>query len=238
MVKEMKIAVFFDIDDTLYNQVLPFEQAFKQEFPTITVDIEKVYMESRRLSDSVFTQAENGMLSMERMHIYRIQEAMRQFGFVISDDEALVFQAAYAHFQKKIELSLEIRSCLDFCQKNQMKIGIITNGPLEHQGEKIKTLGLLDWVKEDFIFISSECGCAKPQVEIFDKARQTIPEGYQLYYIGDSYENDVKGSYYAGWQPVWFNKRKRLVDHHAEQMTYDEVKTERELFEYLCYLVK
>ncbi|WP_018377662.1 HAD family hydrolase [Streptococcus ovis] len=232
----MKIAVFFDIDDTLYNQVSPFERAFKQQFPTMIVDIEKVYMESRQLSDSVFAKTESGDLSMERMYIYRIQEAIRRFGFMISDDEALAFQEAYANFQKKIQLSLEIRSCLDFCQKNQMKIGIITNGPSKHQWDKIKALQLLNWVDKDSIFISSECGYAKPQVEIFDAARRSIPKGHSLYYIGDSYENDVKGSYHARWKAVWFNRRKRVATICTEQVGYDEIKTEKELFDYLQHL--
>ena len=51
----MSKVIFFDIDDTLYNQIEPFQKSFDKNFSFPDIDIEDVFKTSRRLSDEVFT---------------------------------------------------------------------------------------------------------------------------------------------------------------------------------------
>ena len=72
-----------------------------------------------------------------------------------------------------------MKQTLDKCF-GKIKLGIITNGPAEHQKNKIRALGLMQWIPEECIF------------------------------VGDSFDNDVAGAKNAGWKAVWFNRRNRV----------------------------
>lgn len=90
-------------------------------------------------------------------------------------------------------------------------VGIITNGPVQHQFNKIKSLDLTSYVSKDHIFISDEVGVAKPNKQIFQHVAQQVDMlPSEILYIGDSWPNDVVAPMEAGWQAIWYNHRKRL----------------------------
>ena len=61
------------------------------------------------------------------------------------------------------------------------------------------------------MFISAEIGAAKPDIRVFRKVQEALGlDAGHIYYIGDSFANDVAGAKRAGWKAVWFNRR-----HHA-----------------------
>ena len=75
-------ALFFDIDDTLYNQLEPYERAFEAVFGgKIRLDISDLFRRSRKHSDISYQLLLEGKISSERMFIYRIQKALEEFGF-------------------------------------------------------------------------------------------------------------------------------------------------------------
>ncbi len=74
-------------------------------------------------------------------------------------------------------------------------MGIITNGPKEHQQHKINDLQINDWIPTEHTFISGKVGIEKPDKKIFKLVEEQIGiKGAETYYIGDSFENDVIGS--------------------------------------------
>ena len=203
-------AIMFDVDDTLYDQVVPFKKAVEKNFLNNNVDVEKLYQMSRKLSDEVFELTESGEMSLEEMHIYRIQEACKHFGMLISIEDAINFQNDYQNNQKEIELLSDIQDSFDFLLDNNITMGIITNGPKEHQKNKIKQLGLERWIPRENIFISSEVGIAKPDIRIFElvqKKLNLVPN--TTYYVGDSFDNDILGASNAGWNTVWSNRKNK-----------------------------
>ncbi|MBO0428078.1 HAD family hydrolase [Vagococcus fluvialis] len=202
--------IIFDVDDTLYDQVIPFKKAIEKNFPNNNIDIDKLYEMSRRFSDEVFELTERGEMNLENMHIYRIQEAFKYFGTTISQEEARTFQKDYQNNQKEITLLPDIQDSFDFVSKQHITMGIVTNGPIEHQKNKIKQLGLEKWIQKSNMFISSEVGIAKPDVRLFElvqKKMNLVPS--ETYYIGDSFENDVVGASNAGWNTIWINRKNK-----------------------------
>ena len=72
-------AILFDVDDTLYDQTVPFKEAYAEFFgdnPEIPVDV--IYPVTRKYSDQVYSQAMAGQITMEEMYIYRVQKAFRR----------------------------------------------------------------------------------------------------------------------------------------------------------------
>lgn len=200
--------LIFDMDDTLYDQLVPFQRSVEKNFDFSVTDMEALYLTFRKFSDAMFHQSERGEIPMEEMRIYRIQQACQEFGWTISDAEAQAFQSDYARFQGEIELTDDMRKILDHCLTNQIPLGVITNGPTAHQWRKVHQLQLTNWIPAEHIFISSEVGVAKPNKEIFQlvEERLSVPAA-ELTYIGDSYANDVIGAKDSGWQVIWLNRR-------------------------------
>lgn len=201
-------AIFFDVDDTLYDQLCPFKQAFEKNFIFNDIPVESLYITSRKLSDEVFHLSESGQMDLQTMHIYRIKKALALFNKEISDKEAIAFQKDYQKFQGEIELFSDVVDTLNFCFEQEIVMGIITNGPMEHQKRKIQQLEIEKWIPKENIFISSEVELAKPDIRIFHLVETKLHlDKRQIYYVGDSFRNDIIGAKSAGWKAIWSNRR-------------------------------
>lgn len=220
-------AIIFDMDDTLYDRSEPFRKAYEELFENkYPAPVRELYFSCFWRGDEVFDAAQNGEMSMEEYYIYRFQKGFADKGISITAQEALQFQDMYSANQQKIEMSDTIKQLLDYCKEQGVVLGILTNGPTEHQGRKIRRLGLEKWVPQEKIVISASCGLAKPDKRIFEYAEQQMQlAGMEIYYVGDSYEKDIPGAALAGWKTIWLNKdRKELTKDmvQPDNMVYDE----------------
>ena len=136
-------AVLFDLDDTLYDQVTPFEKAFaKTVGPTDLLDVPELFRMFRHHSDLLFEASVDGRLSVERMRVLRFQRACAVSGIIVSDETAAAFQETYAwNLYHAIEVTRTIRELLAWCAEN-VRMAIVTNGPSGHQRAKVRALGL------------------------------------------------------------------------------------------------
>lgn len=224
----------FDVDDTLYNQLLPFENAYEQIFQNRhEIDIHRLYVASRKHGDDVFEASERGEMSMDDMHVYRISKAFLEFAVTITREEALQFQRAYEKAQKQIYLSDVMKELLTMLKERGERLGVITNGPGQHQRNKIKALELETWIPREYAYISGELGMMKPDKRIFEYAVSHMQaDEAVVYYIGDSFANDIVGANHAGLKTVWMNRRNHTMPKMDVVPDY-EVHTEEALRELL-----
>ncbi|MDT2478377.1 HAD family hydrolase [Enterococcus avium] len=225
-------AIIFDIDDTLYDQLAPFKRAFEKHFYSPDIPIEELFKLSRMYSDEVFEESENGTMTHTEMHIYRIRRALEHFDQSITDQQARTFQLDYQINQNNIQFLPEMREAFDICVKHGIQFGIITNGPADHQLEKVNTLQLHQWIPAERIVVSGELGYSKPNLKIFQHA-ETIRglDKNTTYYVGDSFVNDVVGAKNAGWKTVWINRRKHDISGYdvSPDYTVDENRTMKQV---------
>ena len=229
------IGLVFDVDDTLYEQIVPFENAFRSLFD-IDIDMEKFYLLSRYYSDVKFEASRNGEMTMDEYHIYRIQEAAKDLGVYLTDEQALSMQKEYKKNQQKLKMSDTTISILELAKENDVKLGIITNGPSEHQWAKIEALGVEKWIPRENIIVSGDLGINKPDVRIFDVMKEKLQLNVDsLYYIGDSLENDIVGASNAGWNPIWINRYKMKMPKHIK--VYKKTENNNKLFEIIKKII-
>ena len=223
------IGLVFDVDDTLYEQIVPFENAYKSLFD-MNIDMEKFYLLSRYYSDVKFEASRNGEMTMDEYHIYRIQEAAKDLDVFLTDEQALNMQKEYKKNQQKLQMSDITINILKLARKNNVKLGIITNGPSEHQWSKIEALGVERWIDKDNIIVSGDYSINKPDVRIFEimQEKLQLPNDF-LYYIGDSIENDIVGANNAGWKSIWINRYKQKSSKEVD--IYKIAENNNELFE-------
>ena len=223
------IGLVFDVDDTLYEQIVPFEKAYKNLF-NMDIDMEKFYLLSRYYSDVKFEASRNGEMTMDEYHIYRIREAAKDLGVYLSDEEALNMQKEYKKNQQKLQMPDITISILELAKENNIKLGIITNGPSEHQWSKVKALGVERWINKDNIVVSGDYDINKPDVRIFEIMQEKLQlPNDSLYYVGDSLENDIVGANNAGWKAIWINRYKKKLPENVD--TYKIAENNGELFE-------
>ena len=231
------IGLVFDVDDTLYEQIVPFKNAYRSLFD-IDIDMEKFYLLSRYYSDVKFEASRNGEMTMDEYHIYRIQEAARDLGVFLTDEQALNMQKEYKKNQQKLQMSDITINILELAKKNNVKLGVITNGPSEHQWAKIDALGVEKLIPRENIIVSGDLGIInKPDVRIFDAMQVKLQlDTESLYYIGDSFENDIVGANNAGWKSIWINRYNKECSPGTE--IYEKVENNYELFEIIKKIIE
>ena len=231
------IGLVFDVDDTLYEQIVPFKNAYRSLFD-IDIDMEKFYLLSRYYSDVKFETSRNGEMTMDEYHIYRIQEAARDLGVFLTDEQALNMQKEYKKNQQKLQMSDITINILELAKKNNVKLGVITNGPSEHQWAKIDALGVEKLIPRENIIVSGDLGIInKPDVRIFDAMQEKLQlDTESLYYIGDSFENDIVGANNAGWKSIWINRYNKECSPGTE--IYEKVENNYELFEIIKKIIE
>lgn len=227
-------ALLFDIDDTLYDQATPFGAAYERAFPGIFrrgPSAEALFAARSRHSEHSFRKALGQEMTMTEMYRYRIREALAEFGFSISDEEADEFQRVYEQTQRELALSEGMEQVLAYCRERGVLLGVISNGPGEHQRKKARTLGLERYMKEEHVIVSGDVGFVKPDVRIFRLAERRMGlNPADTWYVGDSFGNDMAGAAGAGWHTVWMNRRhKTAPDADAPPWPDIEVANEDEL---------
>lgn len=203
--------IIFDIDDTLYHRQEPFVLAIKRLFSErITVDWSVLYQTFLDHGNALFEDSMSGRISVEEMRIRRIQLALKDFQFTITDQEALEFQNAYLWEQEHLKLHPAYQELFSFCSQRDIFLGIITNGPSSHQRVKYHAMGLEAWIPPAHVIASGDVGINKPATGIFEIAKETWNlDLTQTYYVGDSYEHDILSSKSVGWHTIWLDRTHR-----------------------------
>lgn len=203
--------VFFDLDDTLYDQLQPFSLALQSEnFIIERTLIEPLFRKVRFYSDLLWKTYINGKIDLDSLRTERLIRSCNEFNLDLSIEKARMIQAAYEKQQNSITPFSGVIELIINLQKHNKMVGIITNGPVEHQLNKIKALQLIPLISRDKIFISEGIGIAKPNKEIFQYVQKKLEvDAHQCCYTGDNWENDIVAPIEAGWKTVWFNHRNR-----------------------------
>ncbi|MFC4323895.1 HAD family hydrolase [Litchfieldia salsa] len=212
----MKIkCVFFDLDDTLHDHQKPFADSVNHCFNDFSRkhSISALYKKLRHYSDELWKDYSQNKLTLEELRIQRIILALRDFSYTISREQASSFQSQYEDDLSRISLFPDASHVLNTIKDHGIQIGLITNGPVQHQKNKIQALNLHTYFPNELIFISDEVGIAKPNPELFTLAagRVNLPPS-EILYVGDTWVNDIIGPLNAGWNTAWYNHREREAE--------------------------
>lgn len=96
------------------------------------------------------------------------------------------------------------RHLLDYLSAKGYALGILSNGFSGTQQKKLASSGISGYFQ--YIVLSEECGCQKPQRGIFDTAlRRAGCEAREVVMIGDNPDTDIRGAHEAGWPTIYFD---------------------------------
>lgn len=205
MSKVLKIeAVFFDLDDTLYNSTLMSQSARKNAVRAMIeagLDIDE---------DTAF----NLLMSIVKKygsnynkHFDRLLEELS-----VPSNPKLIAAAIVAYHRTKfahLRPFPDVVLTLLTLRKNH-KIGIITDGKKVKQWEKLIYLGLEHFF--DLVIINDKKTRHKPNNFAFKKAMKKLnfkkPE--KIIYVGNKIDTDILGAKNAKWISILFDFKKMV----------------------------
>ena len=202
-------AVFFDLDDTLFDHTLTSRGAVgvaRRSVPALRrVPLARLVGEYQQLLQAGWRRVVRGRTSPDEARVDRWRQLVALHVGRCSVADARALSRAYARAYRTIRRPIPGAVGLVRRVAERSAVAIVTNGIATQQREKLRFLGLQGAV--DHLIVSDEVGTMKPARPIFRAAlRATSARPEESVMIGDSWSNDVLGAREAGIRPIWFNR--------------------------------
>lgn len=181
-----RLCVAFDLDDTLYKErdfVMAGRSAVADVFSSIAGKSSEELIMMMNFADNAF----DSLLAIPEIENSNI---------VIQD----ILQV-YRNHEPELTLPEESRDVLYRLCKDNVYIGIITDGRIVTQWNKIKALGLDKIVEQQNIIVSEEFGADKKSPKSFEYMMERCPADKYIY-VGDNPAKDFFQARKLGWNTV------------------------------------
>jgi HAD superfamily hydrolase (TIGR01509 family) len=199
--------ILFDVDDTLFDRRRSQEyildlivEGYRELFDPI--DRAAVGDALRRSDVIVSSRMDAGLTFPDGPRVERSRVFLEQLGLDQSraGDVNALYMDVYPRAVFAIEGAVEVVRGLS----RTRKLGVVSNGFVDIQSEKIRALGIADFFS--CVVLSDAIGIRKPDSRIFLHAAHILgKEPAQCLYVGDSFLHDVVGAAGANMRTCWFN---------------------------------
>ena len=201
-------SLFFDLDDTLWDTRINNRECLEEIYTDYQFDrhydsFEAFFQHYMPHNLMLWEKYRNHEIDRQTLIIERFLHVLRPMG--ITDNEYMLrlnwdFLQRTTSKTKLIQGSIELLEYL----KPLYRLFILSNGFREIQALKLKSSGLAPYFEK--ILLSEDASIQKPHKEIFDFAlKNTNSRRNESLMIGDCYEADIEGAYYAKIDQLWFN---------------------------------
>lgn len=205
--------VFFDLDHTLWDFETNSKEALEDLFNEFSLhergipDFSEFHQHYVVHNNKMWERLRKGFISREELHRKRMWLTLLDFKI---GDEDLVNKMGEYYLQvlpTKTHLFPDTLQVLDYLEKKDYPMHLVTNGAAETQIKKITCSGIDHYF--DKIITSETAGYLKPRREIFDFAlHEARCNREDVLMVGDSLEIDIAGAQNAGIDQVYYNSVK------------------------------
>ena len=176
-----KKVVCFDLDDTLYKEIDYLESAYKEI---------SIFVGHPQLSKQMvlwYKEGKNVFLELNK--------------YLGIDKPIVEYLQIYRNHIPTIKLSEGVEDTLNELKHRGYVVGLITDGRSISQRNKIKSLRLERWFRDDNIIISEEFGSEKTDERNFRYFMEKYTDREYIY-IGDNPKKDFLAPNQLGWETV------------------------------------
>lgn len=198
--------IFFDLDDTLLDDRTAMRVMVDTLLRDRTEGVEGypgLFEKWWELADTMYQRSLAGEPGYER-HAFRRRKVVQ--GVWPALDEAAadrIVVSISSVYKEAWRLFPDVLPCLAALAPE--RFGVITNGQVEQQVEKLDRLGIRD--RFAVVVVSSDAGFAKPDARIFHEACRRAGElPAACWMVGDRIDKDPLPSTAAGLRGVWLNR--------------------------------
>ncbi len=209
-------AVFFDLDDTLWDRSACARQVLDivlpQLMPYLPEDDQDEVM--RRFNAVLLDLPRKEDLRERRpFSLRRRFEALLQSYDVKRAGLAGDMSRRYDHARRFSMRQFVRRAAvpvLESLKRMGLKRGLIINGPPAAQRHLVSSLGLEPHL--DHVILAEAEGYSKPDVRVYRRALQVAgTASVEMLYVGDSPVTDLLGASRAGIRTVWYRTGRRRI---------------------------
>jgi putative hydrolase of the HAD superfamily len=192
---EMIKAVIFDLDGTLLNRDESVKMFINRQYDRLHTFVGRIPKEKYVTR---FIELDNrGYVWKDKVY----QQLVDEFKITEITWEELL-QDYINEFKKNCIPFPNLVSMLEELRKNNLVLGMITNGKGQFQMDNIKALGIKKYF--EIILISEWEGIKKPDPQIFNRALERLDVSpNESLYVGDHPDNDVKAAQNIGMKGIW-----------------------------------
>jgi 5'-nucleotidase len=202
-------AVFFDLDNTLYDHRRAAREALAEMYERYDVaragaggdEFIRLFFD---VNQRMWLKLATGEIDVQTLRGRRFAEVFERLGVRLPADAAAVgreYLDVYLDRSYPLPGAEEALAAL----RPLLRLGLLTNGFSDIQRPKVERLG---WDKYfSWVVVAEEVGAFKPDVAIFERmceAAASPPEA--ILYVGDSPVEDVVAARGAGLRTVWVRR--------------------------------
>ncbi len=198
--------IFFDLDDTLFDQQMAHQKALyqmKDRYEAFEgVNVEKMIKAFEESDIEAIDEFRNGV-AMDELRWNRSEKFLKKIG--VNKDFTEKFHEEFYRLYPSIPVEIEgAREVVDYLN-TKYKLGIITNSTEKIQMKKLQALEITEYFDE--FFFSEEVGSRKPDKEIFLYALDEVDKSSErCLFVGNSLRSDIKGAKKVGMRTCWLNR--------------------------------
>ncbi|MDR1644519.1 MAG: YjjG family noncanonical pyrimidine nucleotidase [Tannerellaceae bacterium] len=204
-------SLFFDFDDTLWDTQLNNKACLEDMYADYHFDryytsFEAFYDYYAPHNQELWRQYRHHIIDRYTLTVERFRHILIPAG--VSDAETAL-RLNRDFLERTTQKTALIAGAVDLLEylRPHYRVFLLSNGFREVQRKKLERSGLADYFER--LILSEDAGIQKPHKEIFDFAlKNTNSRRRQTLMIGDCWEADIAGAYYAGIDQLWLNPRK------------------------------
>jgi putative hydrolase of the HAD superfamily len=204
-------AVFFDLDDTLFDHLYSTRQgllAVCEAYPRLQEGpIDVLLADYIRQLDEVHLLILEGKLTLDEGRRERFQRFFQLHAPGTEDLASTIEHAATLHRERYQASRQVVAGTIPLLEHlhGQVRIAVVTNNIVAEQIDKLQYLKLEHLIDE--LVTSEETGFIKPDPRIFHTALERCNcRAEEAVMVGDAWKSDVLGAQLAGIRAVWLNR--------------------------------
>lgn len=229
-------AIGFDLDDTLYHRADVYLRVFEimqSSLRQLDQSFETFYQVFQQFSDEEYELFIRRKKDKKSYQMDRIHRTYAHFGQTMTEHESVIFNNLYHTFRKDLRLRPGVETCLENLSRQNRNLFILTNGPGIDQRQKLRQLGIDQWIPENKWYISDEINHSKPDPKVYHFIEDSLSiKSRDILYIGDTLRNDVLGPNKVGWQSLYLNIHQTSVP-EGVTACYNFSEIQREIYQFL-----
>jgi putative hydrolase of the HAD superfamily len=208
--------ILFDLDDTLMAFDIVTNEAWDQAVDQfiqntgISIDRDILLQKLHTTRKWYWSDPERHKIGRKNLIHTRkeiVKLALKDYDvFKINELEELADNYTQIH-EKLWYLFDDVHETLQCIKKNDIKLGIMTNGTSENQRGKLKRFDIEKYF--DYFFIEGETGFGKPDVKAYEyMLQETKIESNKIIMVGDNLVWDIEPPQKLGIYTIWINTKK------------------------------
>ena len=223
----MKKWIFFDLDITLIDikkaQYAAIEDLYNIYNFSDKVDLSSFTKKWDELTDYHYAFYTRKEISYDEQRNRRIIDLFKAYDMPLDKTPGEIYAVYFKSFEDNWCLFDDVYSALEKLRSSGYKLGVISNGDLNQQTDKLTRTGIINFF--DIIAASSEYEFSKPDPRLY----KAIMEKYninasEMVMIGDQVDKDVLPCLQIGIDAVWLNrKNKENINNVKEVKKLDDI---------------